>query len=185
MVYPNFESLLGPNQPLQPGMDLQEKSQGRVWDFLKGLKEFNFGTPTKIGSLQKFAPYQQNAMYNLLGMGMQGMLNPTAGFEPIAQQARTQFQQQTIPSLAERFGSLGSNALSSPAFATQMGQAGSNFEQGLAALQSQYGMQQQSNLMRLLGLGLQPQFENVTLPGQEGLQQQILRALPQILAAVI
>lgn len=101
-------------------------------------------------------------------------------FAPIAQQARSQFQQQTIPSIAERFtsmGGYGTGALSSPAFASQLGAAGAGLEQGLAALQSQYGLQQQElgqgqqrldqNLLQmLLGLSQEPQFGLYRQPQQ-------------------
>lgn len=142
--------------------------------FWEGLRNFAVGQPQKIEQLQRFTPDQLSVLSMLLGQGMQGLQNPYQGFEPIAQQARSQFQQQTIPSLAERFSSMGSNALSSPAFATQLGQAGANFETGLAALQSQYGLQNRSQMLDILGMGLQPQFENVQMNAQPGMLQQIL-----------
>ena len=75
---------------------------------------------------------------------------------------------------------MGNNSLGSPAFASQLGQAGAGLEQGLAALQSQYGLQNQSQLMQLLGLGLSPQYENYAVPQEQGLLQQILPALGRV-----
>lgn len=61
-------------------------------------------------------------------------------FEPIAQQARHQFATQTVPSIAERFAGLG--ALSSSGFNRQLAQAATDLERELAALRSQYGIQE-------------------------------------------
>lgn len=121
-----------------------------------------------IQQAQRFNPQQQNALALLLGQGSQGLQNPYAGFAPIAQQARSGFAQQTIPSLAERFTSMGNNALSSPAFASQLGQAGAGLEEALAALQAQYGMKNQQNALSLLALGLSPSFENYYQQSQPG-----------------
>ncbi len=128
------------------------------------------GAPARTEQLQRFNPQQQNALSQLLSQGLQGIQpqNSGAGFEPIAKQARTQFQEQTVPGLAERFTSMGNGALSSPAFASQLGQAGAGLEQGLAAQQAQYGLQQQGLSQNLLGLGLTPQFENIYQQRQPG-----------------
>lgn len=136
--------------------------------FLGGLKNFFVG-----GNQNKFNKQQQSALSQLLGMGLQGLQNPSQGFQPIADQARTQFNQQTVPSIAERFTSLGDNALSSPAFSSELGQAGSGLEGLLASLQAQYGQQQQSHFSNLLGMGLTPQNEGF----QPGFLQQVLPSL--------
>jgi len=91
------------------------------------------------------------------------------GFEPIAQKARQQFKQQTLPTLAERFTSLNAST-SSPAFASQLGQAGQNFETDLAALGSQYQLQRNQQLMNLLNL-LTP--ESIYNPREPGLLESI------------
>jgi len=106
-------------------------------------------------------PEQQKYMSMLLGLGGNALQNPYAGFEPIRQQALTQFQQNIVPSLAERFTSMGGGRISSPAFASQLGQAGSGLEQALAAMQAQYGQQNQRNALSMLALGLSPSFENI------------------------
>lgn len=145
-----------------------------------------------FAQLQRFNPQQmgvqQSALQQALSLlGGQGSgLSNQFNFAPIAQQARTQFQQQTVPGLAERFAGLGSGAgLSSPAFASQLGQAGAGLEGQLAALQSQYGLQQQGLnqqlLNQLLGFGLQPQFENIYAPQQQSFGQSISPYLGQLL----
>ena len=148
--------------------------------FWEGLKNFAVGQPQRIEQLQRFTPQQISVLQQLLGQGMQGLQNPYQGFEPIAQRAMSQFQQQTVPSLAERFTSMGQNKISSPAFASQMGQAGAGLSEGLAALQSQYGMQNRSQMMDMLGMGLTPQFENIQMNAQPGMLQQALPTMGKL-----
>jgi len=119
-------------------------------------------------------PEQQKYMSMLLGLGGNALQNPYAGFEPIRQQAMNQFQQNLVPSLAERFTSMGGGRLSSPAFAGQLGQASSGLEQALAAMQSQYGQQNQHNAMSMLALGLSPSFENFYQGSQPGFGENLL-----------
>lgn len=86
-------------------------------------------------------------------------------FDPIEQQARSGFESTTIPTIAERFTSMGSGASGSAAFARTLGSAGSELESNLASMkaqllpqwemqQAQYGLQrsaleQQQDQMQL------------------------------------
>lgn len=79
-----------------------------------------------------------------IAQGLLGQLNQPFGQSPIAQQARQQFQTQTIPTIAERFSSLG--AQNSSAFQNALGQAGVGLESNLASL----GQQNQNQLLHLL-----------------------------------
>lgn len=150
------------------------QSMGKGAGFLRGR-------PAQMASINKYTPEAQSALSFLLGQGRQNMQDPYAGFEPIAQRARSQFNQQTVPGLAERFTSMGDNALSSGAFASQIGQAGAGLEEGLAALQSQYGMQnRQMSLQELLG-GIQPQFENMYQPREQSGFEALLPHILQLI----
>lgn len=201
MPMQEMQDLLGPmiqydpirqQSPQQKQLELQQKAQQvqqlGAWDKVKfGIneaapiaKDFWVGTPNKLESLQRFAPYQQNAMYGLLGMGMQGLQNPYQGFEPIAKSVRQNFEQNTLPSLAERFTSMGKNSMTSPLYMSQMHNAGANLDTGIGALQAQYGLQNQQNMGRFLQLGLQPQYEHANIPGQNGLLQYLLQIAPQL-----
>lgn len=60
-------------------------------------------------------------------------------FQPIANEEMRRFQQQTVPSLAERFSGL--DAQRSSAFRQSLGAAGSDLSSRLAALQAQTGLQ--------------------------------------------
>lgn len=141
-------------------------------------------------------PQQSNALDQLLSMGLQGIQNRKPfDFAPIEQQARSNFMTQTVPGLAERFTSMGSN-LRSSGFQDALGRQASNLDQGLAALKAQYGMQQQGQqdqlFQNLLGIGLQPRFENIYQPEGPsfgtgiagGLGQGLGMALPTLLSSL-
>lgn len=156
--------------------------------------DFLFGKSSKLQQIPRFSPEQQQVLNSILQQALAGLQaptqSPTAGFEPIAQQARTQFAQQTIPSLAERFTAF--DGQRSSAFQQALGQAGSGLEQALAAQKAQYGLQQQDLgirqqglLQNLLGLGLTPQFENVYRPGSGGFLGNLLSPLAQQTSSLI
>jgi hypothetical protein len=150
-----------------------------AWEGVKkGAGNFLFGNPGGVEQYSTATPEQQNVLQLLQQLGVQGLQNPYAGFAPLAQQAQNNFYQQTVPSLAERFSSMGSNSLSSPAFASQLGQAGSGLQQELAAMQAGYGQQNLQQILQLLQLGLQPQSENVFRPRESGLVQGLIGAAP-------
>lgn len=142
------------------------------------------GDPGRFEQVPRFTPEQQSAFSKILGMGLSGLERPTAGFEPIAQQARTQFAQQTIPSIAERFTAMGGQR--SSAFPQALGQAGAGLEQSLAAQQAQYGLQNQGLLQQLLGFGLAPQFETLRYkPQPSGFETGVLSPLFQGLGSAL
>jgi hypothetical protein len=103
------------------------------------------GQPTNIMESPLFQQ-GQGYLQNLLQGGPQA----TSAFE--APYLR-EFQQRTIPALAERFAGLGSGALSSSAFQQALGSAGAGLQEQLAALRS--GLQMQA-LPQALGFAQQP-----------------------------
>jgi hypothetical protein len=145
---------------------------GGILGGVSGL--YGGGNEGEVKTASTINPEQQKYMSMLLGLGGNALQNPYAGFEPIRQQAMNQFQQNLVPSLAERFTSMGGGRLSSPAFAGQLGQASSGLEQALAAMQSQYGQQNQHNAMSMLALGLSPSFENFYQGSQPGFGENLL-----------
>jgi len=143
------------------------------------------GSPEQTMQVPRFNQPQQDAFSQILQQALSGKgLGQGMDFEPIAQQARTQFQQQTVPGLAERFTQMGGSGtrLASSGFGQALGSAGAGLEQGLASQKAQYGMDQQKMLMSLLGLGLTPQFDSMYQQRQpgvlEGGAQGLLSALP-------
>jgi hypothetical protein len=119
----------------------------------------------KWGQQPTQAPWQTANTQAGAAQGLNMLRNPLQGFQPIANQATNQWNNQVLPGLAERFSSLGNNQLSSPQFASNVGQAGTDLQGLLASLGAQYGQGQQELGTRLLGLGQTPQFENVYTAG--------------------
>lgn len=130
----------------------------------------------KFQQLQRFNPQQNSQLDQLTQLGLGQLQNPYQGFQGIADQARANFNNVTVPGLAERFA--GSNARqSSPSYLQQLGAAGSQLDTNLAGLQSQYGLQQQSNAQGLLGMGLQPRFDTTYTAGGNNFLSSILGGL--------
>lgn len=171
---------------------------------MAGFSDFLYGSPARNEQISRYTPQQQSAMQSLLNSGLSGLnKGPQQSYDwqqqfaPIQQKAINQFNQQTVPNLAERFTSMGSGAgLSSPAFASQLGQAGAGLSENLAALQSQYAQQgeqlnqsrqgmDQNYLLRLLQGGLTPQFDSLYHEEDPGFAQQGLQSLLQIAPSLI
>lgn len=167
--------LFGGNNPSQPP---SAQNQNPAMSGLSNL-------PGQFAQLQKFTPEQLNAIKQLLSGGLSQLQNPQQGFQPIEQLARNQFHQQTIPGLAERFTSLGSGAQRSSAFQGALGSAATGLESNLAALRSQYGMQNQKQGLQQLGLGLTPQFENLYFPEKPGFFSQLAPGVGQGLGSLL
>lgn len=129
-------------------------------DFLFGKKERMQQYPTQTTQGMDY-------LNNLLKMSQTGLNNPYAGFEPIENRARSQFQ-QSLPSLAERFASMGTGAQRSSGFQSAIGRAQAGLEESLASLRSQYGLQNRGQMLQMGQLGLSPQFENVFRPATGG-----------------
>lgn len=130
-------------------------------------------TPGYNTQLPRFSPESQG-LQNLAINQATGRLNNLSGntpqFAPLAQQAMTNFNQQTVPSIAERFTRMG--ARGSSAFAQNLGAAGANLQENLAAQEQLFNERQQGRNDNLLGMllnaGLQPSFENIYTPAQPG-----------------
>ena len=152
------------------------------------MANFFTGSPATAQQVPTLTPQQlgvKGQASNQALQMLQGLSGGNFNFEPIAQQARTQFQTQTVPSLAERFTSLGSGAQRSSAFQGALGQAGAGLEEGIAALNSKYGLQQQGlnqNLLQLLlGHSLSPESETLINQGDEGFLSSIGPVIGQLL----
>jgi hypothetical protein len=143
-------------------------SLGGPWGALAGLglgalaggASSLFSKSPKTRQISTISPQQQGWQTRLGELGLQGLENPYAGFEPIAEQARNQFNTSTVPSIAERFTSMGSGGQRSSAFQGALGQAGAGLEGNLAALRSQYGLQNRQQSADMLNNALRPTFEN-------------------------
>jgi len=121
------------------------------------------------------APEEQQAFDLVRALGMQNLQDPLSGFGPIEQEARSGFQQQTLPSIAERFGGMGQNRLSSPAFRSQQLGAGVDLERSLAAMRSQFGQQNIQNALQQLQFGLTPYSSQFYKQGSPGVGESIFK----------
>lgn len=130
----------------------------------------------KASQLPLLNPEQMTGLQNLLQFGQNKLTNPQAGFEPFANLARKRFQSQTIPSIAERFTALGNDRRSS-AFEGALGSAASDLESQLAALGSQYGLQNEQNALSFINAGLRPTYENIIEQRRPGFFESLLGPL--------
>lgn len=178
---------IDPQQAQLQGVQFGQQGapKGSWWS---GTPGYNQMFPTVTPQQSQLIGQAGSAAGNLINRGF----SPDySGFDPIAQQALTQFNEDTIPSLAERFTSMGSGAQNSSAFASQLGAHAADLQQGLAALRSQYGQQQQGMNQNLLNIllngGMQSQFHNHYTEPVGGFKQGIGRgiggALPLAAAA--
>jgi len=143
--------------------------------------DFLIGSKDKVKQLPNMTPEQMSVLQQLLGglgggMGsgmdyLQSLLSGEEGaFDAYEAPMKRQFEEQTVPGLAEQFSSLGSGAQGSSAFGQALGQAGAGLTENLAAQRAQLrsgAMQQLSQLMGI-GLGAQPFGYNVQ-KGQAGM----------------
>ena len=137
------------------------------------------GQSSNIGQSPLF---QQGSSY--LQQLLSGSPESTQAFE--APYMR-QFQEQTVPALAERFSGLGAGAQSSSAFQQALGQAGAGLSENLASLRGQlqlgglgqalnYAQQPISNYQGFAGMGLGTSTKAFA-PKQQPFWQQLIAQL--------
>lgn len=107
---------------------------------------------------------------------LQQYLNPQSDiYRNFEAPYRQEFEQQTIPGLAERFAGMGAmgGGLSSSGFGQSLGAAGANLQAQLAQMKQQYQRQSINDLLgqynQIANRGLSTRsFENVYDPGTQG-----------------
>lgn len=165
------------------------------------LSEMIFGKKPKMKQIPTMNPQQQQLLQMLLGGlgggkgGQGGAFNQVLqllqeqlepGSEDVfAAPYQRQFEEQTIPGLAERFAGFGANsgALSSSGFAQSLGAAGAGLQERLASLGAENKRGSMKDIMSLLsvGLGQQP-FQYHEKPGHSGIGSSLFGQLPYLLA---
>jgi len=156
------------------------------------MANFFTDTPEQYKQFPNLSPKQIGIQEQLGSSGLDLLRQIQGGkfdFAPIENQARQNFNTQTIPGLAERFTALGGGQNSS-AFQGALGQAATGLESNLASLKSQHGLNQQNMqqdlLGKLLSLNQQPSYNNLYIPQQQGFGKSaglsILQLLPILLA---
>lgn len=139
--------------------------------------DFLFGSKQKTKQFNTFTPEQQQTMNQLLSGSQQQLpyafdylsqlLSPgSEALQAFQAPAMRQFQEEIIPTIAERF--TGMDAQKSSAFGQQLGQAGAGLAENLSAQRASLGSNAISQLQGLLSTGMRPSFENVVLPGTQG-----------------
>jgi len=145
------------------------------------IGEFLFGTDDKFKQFSTLGQPQRQGLDQLFGSSLQQLLQGggPGGFAPIAQQEMQRFQQDIIPSLAERFTSMGSGAQRSSGFNQALGGASTQLGTNLAALGAQHQLAQRGQALQGLQLGLTPQTERFFMPGRQGFMNALAPGLGQ------
>ena len=156
--------------------------QGMMPTNVSGKPESSFwgGTPSGVMQSTGFGSGQLNKMDILANLGLTGyqdLAKNKFDFAPIEAKARRDFTQKTIPSIAERFASLGTGGSQrSSAFPKLLSQAGGDLETNLAAMGSDYAMRGQALNQGLfgsmLGMGLTPPWQHDYIKSQPGMLEQ-------------
>src|SRR6266404_5198534 len=133
-----------------------------------GAEGFFMGHHPEIYNVSNLTGYQQRASNYILDQALRGLQQNQPNFTPIANQQLEQFYTQTVPSLAERFTSMGGGQRSS-AFQGALANAGRFLHNDLAAQNQQFNQQNRSNYTNLLNFGLTPRFNTALNPGGAGL----------------
>lgn len=132
-----------------------------------GTKDFFTGTRPSFIQAQRFLPGQYEALGGLLNQLKSAQSEDPYSFKPIRQEATQQFNQSTLPGIAERFA--GMNALGSSGFQRQATQAGKDFQTSLGGLESKFALQRMPALNQLASIGLtEPYLSNLASSSQGG-----------------
>jgi len=146
--------------------------------FSKGARGGLDGALESLKGMKGNANITQNQNYQSGQNWLMDMFNDPAFFDRFEAPMQRQFEEQTIPDLANRFASQGSGgSLGSTGFRNQLGREGSNLQTNMAALrggmqqqgvnqQMQYAQQPSQNYMNLLGIGAQPTMNQYQPPSQ-------------------
>jgi len=133
------------------------------------MANFWMGTPSRFEKIKKFDPQRESAFDDILQQALSGLQAGGGDFGPIAERETKRFHEDTLPSIAERFTGMGSGgAQRSSGFLDALSRGGTDLSTNLAALGSQHGLQRQSQLMQLLGMGLTPQEDTGYFAGSQG-----------------
>ena len=148
--------------------------QGNAWS----------GYDPQVMTSSPYTGNQQNLMNMLAQTGMQGLQSGRmpGGFDfgPIKQAYEQNYRQNIMPSIAERFASLGGEgAAGSSGFKASMIGGENQLQTQLAGMQSQYMQQMLPQLLQILMMGLRPQYEQQYMPGSGGASQALMGGVGQ------
>ena len=170
------------NKKGETGSTYNPGQQGGINDILEMLKSMSGGGGMDI---------TQNPMYQQGNDYMMSMFNDPEFFKNIEAPMQRQFEEQTIPDLANRFASQGSGgALGSTGFRNQLGREGSNLHTNMAAMREQMKMgalpqmfqsanQPYQNMMQMYNAALGHPTQNTYQPPSGGMWGPIAGAAAQ------
>jgi len=156
-----FEALFG--SPAKQSSSFSKGQRGGIQDILNTISQIKQGGGG-IENIQNQPGYAQGLDW------LMSMFNDPEFFKSFEAPLQRQFQEQTVPELANRFASMGSGgSTGSTAFRNQLAREGSNLSTNIAALRG--GMQQQA-IPQLLGYAQQP-FQNLMSLRNQALGQPV------------
>lgn len=144
-------------------------------------QDFFQGRQGQWKSNSTMTPEQQQLWAQIMPM-IQGGINNSFDFNQIAQGAQNRFQQNTMPSIADRFGAM--DAQRSSGYGQATANAQRDLQLDLAGQQQKFGLESQRNWADILGLASQPQFQSIYEEGRPaGINSIIEQGLPLALHA--
>lgn len=171
MALPAIMTALGglTGDKAKQGSTFSKGQKGGIQDILEAIKGMRGGSQD----------ITQNQNYQTGQNWLQSMFNDPEFFKNFEAPLQRQFQEQTVPELANRFAGMGSGgSTGSTGFRNQLAREGSNLSTNIAALRG--GMQQQA-IPQLLGYAQQP-FSNLmslqNLALGQGINNQYMPASP-------
>ena len=155
------------------------------------FSDWLWGKEAKVRQATTMTPqqqaYQAQALKGAqegLGPGMQYLMSilqdDPQTYSDFEAPMQRQFEQQVIPTIAERFAGMGSGgAVGSSGMNLAMAQAGREYSQDIAQLRAKLKSQALDQLRGLSDQGMQSQFTNIYEPAQAGAAQGIVTGLAQ------
>jgi hypothetical protein len=144
------------------------------------------GKKPSIVSVDRFTSRETGAMNKMLEMAMSQMDPSRMSSDPMRQRLMSLYQQQILPSIAERFTGMGDGQGSS-AFLGELTSGTNDFMERMGTLESQYNMQMLPQYLRMGEIGLTPRQEHMYAPGSKGMLQSggeaLMEAVPHAIAA--
>lgn len=134
--------------------------------------------PEKTLTFSRFPEHQQQ-MDSLIKQILSELQSNKYDFGPIREAATKRFQEETVPTLAERFSFMGGEGTGrSSGFERTLGEAGAGLQRDLAAMEQGFGQQNLATKLGALDLGGRQSYFVPQSPGWgQTLLGQVLAAL--------
>lgn len=157
---------------------------------------FFTGTPgrfEKIDLLEKGQQPLKKQLFNASGQGTFGpasdyyrslLSDNNSTFNAFAAPEQRQFQEETIPGLAEQFAGMGAGGLSSSGFRNAGIQAGTDLAERLGAIRAQLRQQGAAGLQGIGQQALQPFQQNIYRPAVPGFLESVAPLAGAALGAI-